>query len=353
MNNELKKNLRNVVPYVPGEQPKVENIIKLNTNENPYPPTPLVKKVLDGYNVDSLRLYPDPASSDLVNALAKRYNVKPSQVFTGIGSDDVLALCFMAYFNSGKPVIFPEITYSFYKVWAELFNTPYETFSLNEDLTVNVSDFIDRENGGLLIANPNAPTGIALSKADIRKICEANQDVVVIVDEAYVDFAEDSMVDLVDEYENLVVVQTFSKSRSMAGMRIGYAIGNEELIKVLNDVRYSFNSYPLTRLSVCTGVAAIEDEDTFRENIEKIKKTREWTKGELTRLGFTFPDSETNFIFATHKSVKAVDIFNKLKEKHIFVRYFNSPKIDNYLRITIGTDDEMKTFIEEVEKIVV
>lgn len=349
--SNLEKNFRRVEPYVPGEQPNLPDMVKLNTNENPYPPSPKVEEALKQFDPDTLRLYPDPASELLADALAKRYGVNSDQVYTGVGSDDVLAIAFLTFFNSGKPILFPDITYSFYDVWAELFQIPYERPVLDENFNLRLEDY-QKENGGVVIANPNAPTGIRQNLDFLRKIIEANQDVVVIIDEAYADFSGQTALELVEEYENVVVVQTFSKSRSMAGMRIGYAISNPALIKAMNDVRYSFNSYPMTRLSVALGVAALEDEEYFRKTIGMVVDTRERTKKELKRMGFSFGDSMTNFIFATHKTVPAQVIFDKLREKHIFVRHFSTPRIDNYLRISIGTDQEMDRFLEETEKII-
>ena len=343
--------LRQVEPYVPGEQPQIADMIKLNTNENPYPPSPHVQKALDSFDVNSLRLYPDPDSKLLVEAIAKRYDVGTDQVFIGVGSDDVLGMAFLAFFNSDKPILFPDITYSFYDVWADLFRIPYERPALDENFNVVASDYY-KENGGVVLANPNAPTGIRQKEEFLRDVIEHNRDVIVIIDEAYVDFSEGSALALINDYDNVVVVQTYSKSRSMAGMRIGYAMGNPELIKAMNDVRCSYNSYPMTRLSVALGVAAIEDEQYFQETKKLIVDTREWSKKELKRLGFSFGDSETNFIFATHESVHAQEIFEKLREKHIFVRHFNSERIDNYLRISIGTREEMEILIRELEKIV-
>ena len=348
---KLEQNFRKVEPYVPGEQPNLSDMIKLNTNENPYPPSPKVTQALKDFAVDSLRLYPDPASTDLVNALAEKYQVRPEQVYTGVGSDDVLAIAFLTFFNSGKPILFPDITYSFYDVWAELFQIPYNRPALDDNFNLRLEDYCV-ENGGVVIANPNAPTGIKQDEAFLRSVIEANPDVVVIIDEAYADFSGYTALPLVDEYENVVVVQTFSKSRSMAGMRIGHAIGNAKLIKAMNDVRYSFNSYPMTRLSVALGKAALEDEAYFRATTDRIIATREESKKELTRLGFSFGDSMTNFIFATHEKVPATVIFEKLREKHIFVRHFSAERIDNYLRISIGTDEEMRIFLKEVEKII-
>ena len=346
-----KDNLRKIDPYVPGEQPNLEGMIKLNTNENPYPPSPAVEKAMKEFDLDTLRLYPDPNSELLINAIAKRYEVEKDQVFVGVGSDDVLAIAFMTFFNSSKPILFPDITYSFYDVWAELFGIPYERPALDEGFNIKAEDYY-RENGGVVIANPNAPTGIKQSEEMLRDIIEHNKDVVVIIDEAYVDFSGESALKLTKEYDNVLIVQTYSKSRSLAGMRIGYAMGYQELIKGMNDVRFSYNSYPLTRLSVALGVAAIEDEAYFQKTKQMIIDTREWTKKKLTELGFTFGDSMTNFIFVTHKSVDANEIFAKLREKKIFVRHFSTPRIDNYLRISIGTQKEMERLIEELSVIV-
>ena len=344
-------NLRTIEPYVPGEQPNLPDMIKLNTNENPYPPSPKVVEVLKSFDCDSLRLYPDPNSQLLADALAKRYGLASNQVFLGVGSDDVLAIAFMTFFNSKKPVLFPDITYSFYDVWAELFQIPYERPALDEHFDLIREDYY-KENGGVVIANPNAPIGVLQNMDFLRDVIEHNRDVVVIIDEAYADFSESSALELTKEYDNVLIVQTYSKSRSLAGMRIGYAMGNPELIKAMNDVRYSYNSYPMTRLSVALGVAALEDETYFQDTVAKVIETREWTKEQLKRLGFSFRDSRTNFIFAAHESVPAVQIFDALREKHIFVRHFSQKRIDNYLRISIGTREEMERFIEETEKIV-
>lgn len=344
-------NLRTIEPYVPGEQPNLPDMIKLNTNENPYPPSPKVVEVLKSFDCDSLRLYPDPNSQLLADALAKRYGLASDQVFLGVGSDDVLAIAFMTFFNSKKPVLFPDITYSFYDVWAELFQIPYERPALDEHFDLIREDYY-KENGGVVIANPNAPTGVLQNIDFLRDVIEHNRDVVVIIDEAYADFSESSALELTKEYDNVLIVQTYSKSRALAGMRIGYAMGNPELIKAMNDVRYSYNSYPMTRLSVALGVAALEDETYFQDTVAKVVETREWTKEQLKRLGFSFRDSRTNFIFAAHESVPAVQIFDALREQHIFVRHFSQKRIDNYLRISIGTREEMERFIEETEKIV-
>ena len=340
-----RENVRKVIPYVPGEQPNKPGMIKLNTNENPYPPAPGVQKVLDEFQAESLRLYPDPAVTELTECLADYYGVGKDQVFVGVGSDDVLAMAFMTFFNSDKPILFPDISYSFYSVWAEEFRIPYIRPALDENFRLVKEDYY-QENGGIIFPNPNAPTAIYESLDTIEEILQHNKDVVVIVDEAYIDFGGQSAMSLVEKYENLLVVQTFSKSRSMAGMRIGFAVGNPELIKYLNDVKYSFNSYTMNRTSICCGVEAVKDDAYFKETTAKIIETREWAKEELTKLGFSFPDSMANFIFVTHSSVPAKEIFAALREADIYVRYFNSPRIDNYLRITIGTRGEMERLFE-------
>ena len=344
-----KANVRKVVPYTPGEQPNRPGMIKLNTNENPYPPAPGVRKALEELNIDRLRLYPDPAASELVNALAEYYHKDPSCIFVGVGSDDVIAMAFQTFFNSDKPILFPDISYSFYSVWADLFGIRYERPALDENFRIVKKDYF-KENGGIIFPNPNAPTGIYMELSEVEEIIAKNPESIVIVDEAYVDFAGPSALELVDKYDNLLVVQTFSKSRSMAGMRIGFAIGQPELIKYLNDVKYSFNSYTMNLPSLKLGAAAVKDEAYFRETVGKIVATRERVKKELAELGFTFPDSQSNFIFATHKEWPAKELFEELKKEDIYVRYFASPRIDNYLRITVGTDEEMDALLAFLRK---
>ena len=339
----FEKNIRKVEPYVPGEQPQ-RKVIKLNTNENPYPPAPGVSKALQGMDVDRLRLYPDPTAGNLVHTLAEYYGVSDEQVFVGVGSDDVLAMCFLTFFNSDKPILFPDITYSFYKVWAELYRIPYECPTVDENFHIVKEDYY-KENGGIIFPNPNAPTSIYENLDFIEDILKHNQDVIVIVDEAYIDFAGKSAIELIDKYDNLIVVQTFSKARSMAGMRIGYAISNPTLIKYLNDAKYSFNSYTMNMTSLVCGVEAVKDKAYFEETVQKIKDTREWTKKELTKLGFTYPDSQSNFIFATHEKYEAKDLFEALKEADIYVRFLGGERIKNYLRISIGTMEEMERLI--------
>ena len=338
------ENVRKVIPYTPGEQPNQPDMIKLNTNENPYPPAPGVEKALKELDMDAMRLYPDPAAYDLVHAIAQMYSLKDEQVFVGVGSDDVLAMSFLTFFNSEKPVLFPDITYSFYDVWADLFKIPYERPALDENFHIKKEDYF-RENGGVIFPNPNAPTGVEMPLEDVEEIIRHNQDVIVIVDEAYVDFGGKSALPLIEKYDNLLIVQTFSKSRSLAGMRIGFACGNEKLIKYLNDVKYSFNSYTMDRTALAAGVAAVKDQAYFQETCNKIIETREWTKKELKALGFSFQDSMSNFIFAAHETCPAGKIFEALREKHIYVRYFPKGRTNNFLRITIGTQEEMQTFI--------
>jgi histidinol-phosphate aminotransferase len=301
-------------------------------------------------DLDSLKLYPDPEVTKLNEAIANFYGVNKNQVFTGVGSDDVISMIFMTFFNSDKPVLFPEISYSFYSVWADLHKVPYETVRLDEDFNILVEDF-NRENGGIIFPNPNAPTSKYLELSSVEEIIKNNQDSVVVVDEAYIDFGGESAIKFVNKYDNLIVVQTFSKSRSMAGMRIGYAIANEKLIKALNDVKFSFNSYTMNRTAIELGTAAINDKAYFEECCKKIVATRERAMKALKELGFSFPESKANFIFAKHKDVPASLIFTKLKEKNIFVRYFNKPRIDNYLRITIGTDEQMDALIKALKEI--
>jgi len=342
-------NVRRVVPYVPGDQPKGERLIKLNTNENPYPPAPGVLRALREMDGSRFRKYPDPTCAELVQALAERYGVGEDQVFVGVGSDDVIAMAFLTFFNSEKPLLFPDVSYSFYKVWAELFGIRYETVALDEEFRIQKEDYF-RENGGIIFPNPNAPTGLLLPLDEVEEIVRRNPGVIVIVDEAYIDFGGTSALGLVEKYDNLLVVQTFSKARSMAGMRIGYAIGQPELIRALNDVKYSFNSYTMNMPALTLGVEAVKDEAYFRETTAKIVATRERAKVRLRELGFTFPDSMSNFIFASHARVPAAQLFEALRENQIYVRYFKQPRLDNYLRISIGTDaemDELFAFLEQ------
>lgn len=333
-----------MVPYVPGEQPDKPNMIKLNTNECPYPPAPGVQAALAAMQSADMRLYPDPGAEVLIQGLADYYGVKKEQVFVGVGSDDVLSMAYLTFFNGDKPILFPDITYSFYDVWADLYRIPYETCALDGDFHIRPEDY-RRPNGGVIFPNPNAPTGVYEPLALVEEILQANRDVVVIVDEAYIDFGGESALPLIKKYDNLLVVQTFSKSRAMAGMRIGFAMGNEKLIRYLSDVKFSFNSYTMNRPTLALGIEALKDRAYFEEITGRIVSTRERVKGELKELGFTFPDSMANFIFASHSRIPARQIFQALKERDIYVRYWDKPRISNSLRITVGTDAEMDSLL--------
>ena len=336
--------VRKVVPYVPGEQPKRKDIIKLNTNENPYPPAPGVKRAYEAFELGQLRKYPDPSAEKLVGAIADFYGLKKAQVFVGVGSDDVLAMIFMTFFNSKVPVLFPDITYSFYDVWADMLRIPYEVQPLDENFKIRKEDY-RKENGGIIFPNPNAPTGVLMPLSEVEDIIAHNQESIVVVDEAYIDFGGESALPLIEKYENLLVVQTFSKSRSMAGIRIGYAMGCEKLIRYINDVKYSFNSYTMNQLTIELGAAAIADRAYFEDTTKKVVATRERTKKALRELGFVFEDSKSNFIFARHERVPAEEIFEALKKEGIYVRHFTAERIHDYLRISIGTDEEMDALL--------
>ena len=338
------ENVRKVVPYVAGEQPNKKNMIKLNTNECPYPPAPGVVRAMKEMDYTALRLYPDPDVAPIVDCLAEYYHVKPGQVFVGVGSDDVISMAFLTFFHSGKPILFPDVTYSFYDVWANLYRIPFRQIPLTEDWQINPEDY-KVENGGVIFPNPNAPTGLLQSLDTVEEIIQANRDVVVIVDEAYIDFGGESALKLIDKYDNLLVVQTFSKSRAMAGLRVGFCIGSEKLIGYLNDVKFSFNSYTMNMPSQALAVEAVKDDTYFKEVTGRIVATRERVKKELRELGFIFPDSYANFVFASHKTVPAKEIFEALREADIYVRHWDKPRIENYLRITIGTDEEMDRLI--------
>lgn len=338
----FRDNIRRVTPYVPGDQPKVaRELIKLNTNENPYPPSPKVRAAVDAMPLSDMRLYPNVTAAPLARALAKYHEIDENQVFVGVGSDDVLATCFLTFFAGQKPILFPDITYSFYDVWADLYKIPYKTIPLDNDFHVVAKDY-KCDNGGIIIANPNAPTSIVAPLDEIEEIIANSPDSVVIIDEAYIDYGGESALPLLKKYDNLVVVRTFSKSRAFAGMRIGYAMASKELIYAMNDVKFSINSYTMNCAAIQYGVAAVEDEEYFREKIAEVIETRKWTVSALSELGFKCLPSSSNFLFVTHESIPAVEIFEYLKSKNIYVRYFKKPRIDNYLRITIGTDAQMQ-----------
>lgn len=345
-----KSNFRTIEPYTPGDQPNFPDMVKLNTNENPYPPAPGVTKAAREFACENLKLYPPVDAGELRQAIADYHGVPREKVFVGIGSDDVLAVIFQSCFNSGEPLLFPAISYSFYEVWAELYRLNYRKVALNEDFTINPADYMV-PNGGVVIANPNAPTSMAMGINDIEAIIAANRNRVVVIDEAYVDFGGETAMPLLEKYDNLVVVRTFSKSRSMAGMRIGYAIAASEIISAIEDVKYSTNSYTMNFPSIRLGKESLADEEYFRSTIGHIVKTRSRMVSELNALGFTTLPSSANFIFTTHKSVPAKEIYEKLKQKHVFVRFFNKPGIDNYLRITVGTDAQVDVLVNELKDI--
>lgn len=340
--------IRDAVPYVPGEQPRDRKFIKLNTNENPYPPSPkAIQAMRDAIN-DDLRLYPDPECTALCAAAAECWGVKPEQVFCGNGSDEILAFCFQAFFDPGKDVVFPKITYSFYPVYTDYFGLDRREVPMNPDFSDPV-ELLCGNNGGVVLANPNAPTGIAVGLDVVEKLLQANSDVVVIVDEAYVDFGAQSAVELIDRYPNLVVVQTLSKSRSLAGLRVGFALAQENLIAALRCVRDSINSYTVDRVAQAGAAAALLDREYFDQTRQKVMDTRAWTAKELEKLGFIVCPSQTNFIFARHPEKSGKDIFAHLRQEGILVRRWDIPEIKEWLRISIGTDEEMKAMVEALK----
>lgn len=342
--------LRRIDPYVPGEQSNDPELVKLNANENPYPPSPAVEALLHGCRAADFRLYPDANGRNLRAALARHFALEGSQVFMGNGSDDVLALCFQAFFASDTPILFPDVTYSFYPVWCDLLRVPFERVPLREDFRIDPRSF-DRPNGGVIFPNPNAPTSLGEGLDFIEDILQHNQDCIVIIDEAYVDFGAVSCVPLLQKYENLVIVQTMSKSRSLAGLRIGYALASPALIATLEAVKNSYNSYTMDQLALACGTASVEDNDYFRATCAKVIATRERTAEALRTMGFTVWPSQTNFLFCTHEDRRARELFEALHAQHIFIRYFNSPRIDNHLRITIGTDEQMDKLLTALRAI--
>lgn len=345
MSRFLNNRTKLLKPYIPGEQPKEGmKFIKVNTNECPYPPSPLVLNAIKDACNDSLRLYPSPDSFSARNAFANKYNIPVSCVFAGNGSDEVLAFSFMAFFDNDKDVLIPDISYSFYTVYCNLCGLKYKQIALKDDFTIDVDSFI-KEKGNVVIANPNAPTSISLPVSEVERIINNHPDDVVIIDEAYVDFGGESSINLINKYDNLLVIRTLSKSRALAGMRVGFAVGNSELIDGLNRIKDSFNSYTLDRLAICAASAALSDDEYYNDIIDKVIKTRENTKKELEKIGFFVLESCTNFLFVSHNQKSASWILDYLRNNRVLVRYFNTPRIDNFLRITIGTDDEMNYMI--------
>lgn len=341
--------LRQVEPYVAGEQPKIVNMIKLNTNENPYGPSPKVKDVLASIDTDKLRLYPNSDAVDLRKALANYYGLNEEQVFLGNGSDEVLALTFLTFFNGQEPVLFPDVTYSFYPVYCDLYQMDYQLIKLDDDFKINVDDF-NQPNSGIIFPNPNAPTGLLVDLDFIETVLKNNPDSIVVVDEAYIDFGGTSCVPLINKYDNLVVTQTYSKSRSLAGIRLGIALGSKEAIKHLYDVKNSFNSYPIDYIAQQVGLASILDDQDTKTKCAKVIKTREMTKARLKELGFIVPDSYANFVFVRHPDIDGQKLFEALREVGIIVRHWNKDRIDQYLRISIGTDEEMGAMFDFLEE---
>ncbi|WP_430608005.1 histidinol-phosphate transaminase [Enterococcus sp. AZ170] len=343
------KGIRKITPYVPGEQPNYSDMIKLNTNENPYPPSPKVKAALNNFDTEQLKRYSSINNPDVKAALATKHGLSPKHFIIGNGSDEVLAFCFLAFFNSSDPLLFPDITYGFYKVWADLFHIPYRELPLNEQFAIDLKDYT-QTNGGIIIANPNAPTGLFKPIAEIKQLLEMNPDVIVIIDEAYIDFATESAVSLLDNYPNLVIVRTLSKSSSLAGLRVGYAIGNPIYIQVVESIKSSFNPYSVDMLAECLAVAALEDDTYYTKITNKICETRNWFTTSISNLGFQALSSQTNFILLTHPDIVITELYHYLESQDVFVRYFSTiDRLKNYLRVSIGTQEEM----EKVQQLLV
>lgn len=350
MSKYWNEKVKEIEPYVPGEQPKDKKYIKLNTNENPYPPSNKVIEAMKNAVNGDLKLYPDPNCSELINEIAKYYNLSEEEIFIGNGSDEILAFSFMTFFSRDKQILFPDISYTFYKVYAELFNLDYKLVKLDEDFNIPLHE-LKKPNGGVIIPNPNAPTGKYVNIDELKKLVEANKDSVVIIDEAYIDFGGESMVKFIKDYDNLLVIQTLSKSRSLAGLRVGFALGHKGLIEGLNRIKNSINSYTIDRVALAGAKAAIEDSDYFEEITKKIINTREKVSKELEELGFNVLESKSNFVFASHNELSGKVLYETLKDNGILVRYFDKDRIDNFLRITIGTPEEMKALIDKLKLI--
>ena len=344
-----------LTPYVPGEQPKLDNLVKLNTNEHPYGPSPKALEAIRAATGDALRLYPDPNADALKAALAQRYGLQPSQIFVGNGSDEVLAHAFMALLKHDQALWFPDITYSFYPVYCGLYQVPHRKIPLTDTFEINVDDYLphgDERAGAIIFPNPNAPTGRLLTLAEVERVVAGNPDTVVLLDEAYVDFGGESAIALVNRYPNLLVVHTFSKSRSLAGLRVGFAAGHPDLIEALERVKNSFNSYPLDRLAIAGAVASVEDEAYFQDSCRKVIATREQLVTDMQALGFEVLPSGANFIFARHPQHDGAALTAALRQRAIIVRHFKQPRIDQFLRITIGTDAQCQTLVQALREIV-
>jgi histidinol-phosphate aminotransferase len=348
--NYWSKLVQQLEPYEPGEQPKVQGLIKLNTNENPYPPSPQAVAAVTALQLQRLRLYPDPTAASLKVALAHHFGLSEQQIAVGNGSDEILAFAFQAFFKGEKPILLPDITYGFYPVYCSLFEIDYRQIALDDNFEMQRLDY-RQDNGGIVFPNPNAPTGIALGLDTIEQLLVDNPRSVVLVDEAYVDFGAESASVLIDRYPNLLVVQTLSKSRSLAGIRVGFALGHADLIAAMERVRNSFNPYSIDRIAELIATAAIEDVDYFKECCTKIIASREWTVKQLEALGFTVLPSKTNFIMVKPQAIDAATLFARLRARNILVRYFKQPRIDTFLRISIGTDDQMRALVAAVHEI--
>jgi len=343
-----------LTPYVPGEQPKLDNLVKLNTNEHPYGPSPKALEAIRAATGDSLRLYPDPNADALKAALAQRHGLQPQQIFVGNGSDEVLAHAFMALLKQDRPLRFPDISYSFYPVYCGLYDIPHRTIPLAEDFSIRVEDYLPQDGeqpGAIIFPNPNAPTGRLLPLEAVERIVAGNPDAVVLVDEAYVDFGGESAIGLIDKYPNLLVVHTFSKSRSLAGLRVGFAAGHADLIEALERVKNSFNSYPLDRLAIAGAVASVEDEAFFQASCRKVIATREKLIADMRALGFEVLPSAANFIFARHPQRDGAELTAELRKRAIIVRHFKAARIDQFMRITIGTDEQCDILVEALKDI--
>lgn len=350
MSRFLKEKFSKMESYTPGEQPQDKKYIKLNTNESPFPPSKGVLEAINDQSVSQLNLYPDPDCSVLRSSIAKYYGVNKSNVFVSNGSDDILSFAFMAFCSESSPAVFPDISYGFYKVYAELHGAKYTEIPLKEDFSIDVKDYIGI-NKNIFIANPNAPTGLTLSLEEISQICESNKNNIVLIDEAYVDFGGESSVGLTEKYDNLITVMTYSKSRSMAGARLGFAIANEAIIDDLNKIKYSTNPYSINRLTNLAGIAAIEDAEYYENNCKIVIENREYTKNELRKMGFDCTDSKSNFLFAKNPKISGAELYAKLKDKGVLVRHFGKERIKDYIRVTVGTKEEMNAFLNAVKEI--